>query len=983
MKKVLGVCLLFVMVLSSFAFLLRVDATDYTLADLDTQITKALDWLDRFIYLPYNSTNAVTSCSPFISFRIRHPNGYNWTVSDKQTNNGNYQNGGFMYKGGCDTMQSAADRGMISSSYPKVCLYYKFDVDNDGQYDSDIILYVEYAAVNDTYCGLGINCTQQPYGSNYALFLGTNTTAMSTSLAFNNTWKIYQQWGFTSPYYFMRPTLKGLADLYYKLNVTVNPTTGHTYAYDRGINYTDRSYKLMKTFYGVGYLLDRFDGMYNVTLKERPFSDLTGGIGANPDMVYENVWNMWNNDNSQGYKGFVYGYDYYGNGYWVNYSSCNWTYTGNSIWRSAACCRTIMPDESWFSAPVQCDNTTTPIWCYRSRTGDPLARNCYISNGFYVDLVKQGHVANPITNVLMGVGADAQMLRVCSDLYKYGYNQPLGLSVDQQMIDHVVWDGYGVPVDYVQGSMFQMGWQYPVYANHVNAPYLNALVQYYKVTGDSEYIVRADSVAAVMLGTQIKQGTANWNKAKSTSYYMPDSVGAFMSGYCVAYSYGFGDILFTPWDEFVFGLDRGMYDLTGGAVGFRHDWFPHATFGSAESTIPCVWSLIEYRQLGRVPPVYSNPDIVMPFSDVVATADHGGSSGGDGSFEVTSNCTDTAIQGGTGNVHQFSGKVDRLRLTAQGLSGSGWSSIRYDWNFTTTATYSSVRWKVEFSIPQGYAQLGESGYNGLNVTVWLKYRDNSTVLANETTNILSNKDNGDFHGMFALNDTCALSTLYAQNYSVTLKFYLWGSASGEIRLGWHGGYDIERDMPMGVESFGFDYDHTPVVLNQKFPVDKQGSGTVSNTTTMYIPNYSNTTAISANPSAGNYFWFWTANNSVIGTAQYPAHGRFYGANNASWVMNATQDYNITAWFGSVNYTKKYEGLYSFTIYCDLNFDGSCDMKDTGYVATLNGKKVGDADWFSSGAAMVDLLCVPDGVINGKDTGAVSRHYGDKLINLVW
>ncbi|MCJ7768597.1 hypothetical protein MUP79_09430, partial [Candidatus Bathyarchaeota archaeon] len=236
-KAILMLSLILISVFATSFNFRTCQSTDYTLQDLDNQITKALDWLDRFIYLEYNSTNAVTSCSPFISFRIRHPNGYNWTVSDKQTQNGNYQNGGYMYKGGCDVFQVAEDRGKIQSSYPKICYYYKFDVDNDKEYDSDIILYVEYAAVNDTYVGLYVNCTKQPFGANYALFLDTNTTAMTTSLAFNNTWTFYKQWGFQCPYYFMRPTLKGLADLYYQLNRTVNPSTGNTYAQDRGINY--------------------------------------------------------------------------------------------------------------------------------------------------------------------------------------------------------------------------------------------------------------------------------------------------------------------------------------------------------------------------------------------------------------------------------------------------------------------------------------------------------------------------------------------------------------------------------------------------------------------------------------------------------------------------------------------------------------------------------------------------------------------------
>lgn len=133
----------------------------------------------------------------------------------------------------------------------------------------------------------------------------------------------------------------------------------------------------------------------------------------------------------------------------------------------------------------------------------------------------------------------------------------------------------------------------------------------------------------------------------------------------------------------------------------------------------------------------------------------------------------------------------------------------------------------------------------------------------------------------------------------------------------------------------------------------------------------------------SYFWFWTANNSVIGTGQHPAQGRFYGFYQGGYQMNATHDYNITAWFGSDNYTKKYTGKYNFTIYADLDFDGDVDMADVGYVSSLSGKQAGDADWYSSGAAMVDVLLIRNGNINAADVAQVSWHYGDKLSDLGW
>jgi hypothetical protein len=1166
--KIKAILVLSLIVSSIFAtsFSLQIGkASEYTLQDLDNQISKALDWLDRFIYYEINSTNAVSSCAPFLAFRIRHANGVNWTVSDKLTGDGNSGNGGWMFKGGC-LKSKTPDLGRIISPYPKICLNWQFDIDGDKNYD-DIALYTEYADINDTYVKLFINCTKQNVGSNYALFFATNTTPLTANLQFNDSWMLTTEWGWKSPFYFMRPTLKGLADLYYQLNRTVNPSTGHTYAYDRGINYTDRAYKLMKTFYGTGYLLDRFDGMYNVTLKERPFADLTGGIGHNPDLVNETIWGFGPLDNSAGYPAFQYGHNYTADGEWAEYGDLGRTYDrpireNNTlgVWRSASCSRSIMPDENWFSAPVNCDNSSNPAWCYRSRTGAPVARNCYISNGFYEDLLRQHSSVRPLMDILMGTGADSQMIRACADMYKYGINHPYGLSFVKDLIDHVVWDGNGVPVDYCKDLPWQwIGWNYPVYANHITAPYLNALVQYSKLSGDQEYYQRADEVAAVLLNTQIKQGVSFWNKQKSMSYYMPDAVGSFLAGYCVAYSFGFGDIMWEPWSEGIFSFIKSIYDLTGGSYGFRFDEFPHVTFGSAESTIPAVWSLIEYRKLNRVPPVYSQPDIVLSFSDCYAITDHGGSLGGDGLVEVLSDANSTLLGG---NQELWQGKVDRIRLFCGAGADNGWASIEYQWNFTVNNTLTNTRWKTLFTVPEGCAK----GNNNFNVTVTLKYRDNSTVLASTETQILNNEYNPEFHGMYALNNSAPVATLYAGNYNIKLKFKVLatGLTGGLIGLGWfRKGQEwmtVAPDMPMGLESFGLDFDHPSNIILQKFNIDKVQDGAVYvkhiipqtvcdgriqasssiyantysfgtsfsvstgyvgqsfsdstykrfreflefNTTllnatvnsarlkiycienfasnvswdiqvynwtgddpidlndynqfgntnygfasvgsqqdgtwitinlstsairqldytrlclqsnrdhnnntptgpeymrlgdyedgsfyvahleinygTMYCETFQNTTWTVAYPDDGKYFWFWTANNSVICTGQHPALGRFYGFDQGGWTMNATYDFNVTAWFGDYNYSKKYEGKYNFTIYCDLNFDGKVDMKDIGFVSILFGKASSDSDWYSSGAGMVDILLFLDGKIDMKDIAEVNWHYGDGLSSLNW
>jgi subtilase family serine protease len=160
-----------------------------------------------------------------------------------------------------------------------------------------------------------------------------------------------------------------------------------------------------------------------------------------------------------------------------------------------------------------------------------------------------------------------------------------------------------------------------------------------------------------------------------------------------------------------------------------------------------------------------------------------------------------------------------------------------------------------------------------------------------------------------------------------------------------------------------------VNLNATVLISASGGGTTSLLGTYYY-NYGTLVNITAYPNANQYFWFWTANNSATGD-------RYYGAQ-TGFTINVTEDYNITAWFGFYNYTQKYPGMEPFTVRSDINFDGEVNMGDVIIVQDLYGETSNSTTWFSSGANMVDILLVRDGMINMADLVQVLNDYGHHI-----
>jgi hypothetical protein len=790
--------------------------------NLTDAITLGLDWIDRMVYMEINSTHAVARDSPCLSFRMERSDG-NWTIFGKETppqggQTLNLPDTATNIEGGClSPTQTTTDLNLITGEINNQRMEYKWDIDSDGEYD-DVTLYVEYATMDaDTTKVAGKITNYQSTGVSLDLWL--EETEVMTTVSNGETFgPIIRDWGWAGSRYTIRPTTKGLADLYCWLATSqFSWLGGATYADVQGINYTDRALKLYRTWYGAGYIFDRFDGHYGVTMQVRPWAGEYGipDYDVNPDLILEPYYADPGEDSSTYYSG-----DDPTDG-WYNYSNApemNRMFEDNCL-RHTVVSRHIMPDEEWNNLPLVCNNDYF-AYPYMSRTGFAHARNAYIANGFEYDLINYQNVPDwlilpgPEADVCLGIGTDAKSIRACHDMYKYGSNIPYGnglSTLKEQFIDTATWDGNGIAFDSWRGT--SLGWPYPAYGTHNTATYGNALVQYYKLTNDSDIGARADQVIGVLLMLQNKLNTPVFSRSRGESYYRPEFIGSFLPGYAVAYSFGQQDIYSADWVEIIYS------NLWIFGENFQEDPYPVAfpVMGNAECTIPSIWTLIQYKTTGRTPVSPPEADYSLPFIDgAVAYTDHGGSYGGDGDVEIVSgNLTSTYIGGDTGNVYKHVGDLNRIRMAANsgGSGGDGWSKITYEWGFYNPSTTYGLNAKVYFTIPSYAGETDYFGTNSLQMDVEL-IKDGYTWTSTNKV-VMENVDEpfgSDTGKMFIYDDLIWKNSLSSGNWTIRLSFTVRAEGVGDNGL--HPGYKYyymgypnnpREGLPMGLEYFGLDF----------------------------------------------------------------------------------------------------------------------------------------------------------------------------------
>lgn len=837
-KALVTILLSSIVILTGFIILYSAAPVEaaFSLQDIDNTIANALDWCDRYLYFEVNSTHAMCLTAPFLQFRIKHPDGH-FTISGKTTDvDGkpvNWPSGTTRdnMRGGCESSETTNRNSITGESFSTISLLWKFDCDGSGNID-DVVLYMELVGWNATHeklflkidsCGNGFsnaNYILQIFDKNDATQQGIITN-VTTNIITGNSYTLGPQPGWRTRQCFMRPTLKGLADLYYQLNRTINPSTGYTYARDRGINYSARAEKLLRSFYGSGYIIDRFDAMYNVTLKERPFPNINQGYGPTPDLIVEYANGAFPDSTGP----YLNASDK--DQHWYAYSNASRLGTTQWVYRHNTISRAGMPDDiEFYKSPFLCDNNNF-IYSYRSRTAFAMARNQYLANGLEYDLAHYdilGKTKIPWVDILQGFGSDVKMLRCISDLYKYNTSTPYSMTELKRMVKAVKWDGYGVAIDYMFEGL-PLGWPYPAYATHITAPYLLANILTYNATGDSSFLARADEVASVLMRIQVKQGTTLYTRNNAQQVYMPDWKGGFLSGYCIAYSFGQSDILWESWTEGIYSILHMMYAGTGGQLGFVYDSFPYTAIPSPESTLPAIWALIEYRKLGRTPPSPTPPAFNLPFQDCYMEMDHGGNSGGDGTYQLVSDrFNETYIGGTTGNLRAYTGNVDRIRLGADCglLGGDGWATAKWKWNFTLNYEVHDLRGKMFFTIPNYVAIKGPLGGNSLAINITIKHRDNQTIIKDEKVTPFDGLTNQGLNGlMIALDNLTVITSLGRGNYSIELlmRMHAGGVGTNCFYAGYHYGGMIMAvpGMPIGLEYFGLDW--TPIYTGMKTSTD--------------------------------------------------------------------------------------------------------------------------------------------------------------------
>lgn len=808
-EKIVAMFALVMLLVTVFSVSIKIEiAQGFTLADLEQRINLALNWIDS-LYYEINSTHAVLR-APFLTFRLKYPDG-KWTIDGKFTNT-NLPPSATNIIGGC-LVEETTDLKKKTSLYNKEVRNYLWDTNGDGKYDN-VKIYTERGTVNSNtefiYAEV-MEISGAPSGTN--LYFGTQLAISNIAVGKTFYKTGTYLWG---GQYHIRPFTKDCADLYYNLATkTYSWLGGKTYAEARGVDYLDRAKKLYRTWYGSGYIIDRFDGMFNVTLKSRPFPEIHGGIPPTPDYVAGYVWSFNPLDNSFGESINT----------WYNYSNL----PSGFFARHSSVCRSVMPDDiSWNNAPFICTDTMI-TYAYKSRTSLAVARNCYIANGLYEDLVRiYGWIPAPGIDVLAGQGTDIKMIRVCMDMYKYGLNHPKwGSNWIKQQILNVIWDGNGIPYDEIIPYVYH--WGFPSYATHMLAPYSLACTLYYRLSGEEWFAKRADETVAILLGIQLMSGVPVYNKEKNTYIYQPSAVGGFMPGYHVGNSWAFGEIMWEGWTESIFGFSKWFYDLTGGTVGFKPDMFPNFALASPESTIPAVWALIEYRTLNRVPPVPTQPSYVFSLDYSTVYTDHGGSLGGDGLTQICSdNVTGTYIGGSTGNLWKYEGKIEKFRMQATSGLGEGWSTLEYRWTMNLSKPVRNFRTKLHFTIPE---YNGDTQIGGNSLTVYIEiYNNGGLLITSENITVIDGCDTQSSK-FFACDNKTQINYLQSGIYEVRLKFRCHAGGSGTWL--WLGYFYTIPGLPISMKYFGFDCD--PIFGEKVTEAWSSLSGTGANYT-FSVPN---------------------------------------------------------------------------------------------------------------------------------------------------
>ncbi len=899
---------------------------------VEDAINLGLDWLDDMAYLEINSTHAVALEGPTLGFRIHRSDGY-WTIFGKKdewtgvwpnTGDSNLPPSATMIRGGClDPQGTTDDLGLITGAIDRQRFKYFFDIDEDSDYN-DVVLYIEYATMTNTSARVAGKIVGF-VDKGLTLSLQLETTEVLSNITLNAQFSTDKEGGWAGRRYTIRPTTKGLADLYAWLGTTEYPwLNNQTYQQVRGINYTDRALKLYRTWYGSGYIIDRFDGMYGATVNVRPYAGTNGipNYPANPDLIVEPWWlssgdmdaYIDNNNKTAGW----YNYD--------NLPDSETFRSQNQIARFATVSRDVMADDTeWNNLPFLCSSTEF-CYAYRSRTGFNYARNEYIANGLEFDLLNYNDLpfAVPGVDLMLGIGTDAKSIRACHDMYKYGADVPYGLStLKTEFIDSAEWDGNGIARDSWHGSL--IGWPYPAYGTHNTATYANALIQYYKLTDDENYGAIADEVAGVILMLQNLPGTARFSRNRDSTIYRAEYVGSFLPGYAVAYSFGQQDI----YSNSIIDTVYGFLNTTG---IFRED--PQATaypvIGNTECTLPSVWALIEYRTTDRTPTSPAETDYSLTFqSNAVAYTDHGGSLGGDGISEIVSdNMQSTYIGGETGNLYQHTGELNRVRMRAHGdnLLGSGWSSIEYQWNLSLTDSIPNWRAKAYFTIPDYMAYKQFFASNSLTVTASL-YNSSGQLISQDSRNAMNDltETTGGTNGikgkMFVYDNLTKIDSLPAGNYTVKLKLYCQASGSSYMGLGYQcdqavldgrwttfaGG--LIDGLPMGLEHFGYSYDKCFLTISST-----TGGSTTPNNGTY---QYTDTVQVTANPDSGYSFHHWTLDGNNAGSDN-PITVQMN--NNHTLVAIFVQDISLSPTDDSMVFSYHPDTNYGTDISCDIGYD---------------------------------------------------------------